>query len=108
MAEYFCQFSCMFDVGTAQNATRAIEIRRRQALALFDEEDSELGFDVQHDGETGAGALWISSDEYGEPEHVIAFVLACAGAFNLQGRWGFVWALTARVHASTATGAARS
>ena len=94
MADYFCQFSCMFDVGTAENAARAIEIQRQQAVALFDEEGSDLGFDVQHDPESGAGALWISSDEYGEPEHVIAFVLACAGAFDLRGRWGFGWALT--------------
>ena len=94
MADYFTQFSCMFDVVTAENAVRAIEIQRQQALALFDEEGSDLGFDVQHDPETGPGALWISSDEYGEPEHVIAFVLACAEAFDLTGRWGFAWALT--------------
>ena len=93
MADYFVQFSCMFDVGTAENAVRAIEIQRQQALALFDDEGSDPGFDVQHDPQTGPGALWISSDEYGEPEHVIAFVLACAEAFDLTGRWGFVWAL---------------
>ena len=94
MADYFCQFSCMFDVGTAENAVRAIEIQRQQAVALFDEEGSDPGFDVQHDPEIGPGAVWISSDEYGEPEHVIAFVLACAEAFDLRGRWGFRWALT--------------
>ena len=94
MADYFVQFSCLFNVGTAENAIRAIEIRRQQALTLFDEEGADLGFDAQHDPETAPGALWISSDEYGEPEHVIAFVLACADAFDLQGRWGFVWALT--------------
>ncbi len=94
MADYFTQFSCMFDVGTAENAVRAIEIQRQQAVTLFDDEGSDLGFDVQHDPDSGPGALWISSDEYGEPEHVIAFVLACAEAFDLTGRWGFVWALT--------------
>lgn len=31
---------------------------------------------------------------YGEPEHVIDFVLRCAEAFDLSGRWGFTWALT--------------
>ncbi len=94
MADYFTQFSCMFDVGTADNAVRAIEILRQQAVALFDEDGSDLGCDVQHDPETGPGALWISSDKYGEPEHAIAFVLACAKAFDLKGRWGFTWALT--------------
>ena len=94
MADYFCQFSCMFDVGTTENAVRAIEIQRQQAVALFDEDGSALGFGVQHDPETSPGALWISSDEYGEPEQVIAFVLACAEAFELTGRWDFAWALT--------------
>ena len=94
MTDYFTQFSCMFDVGTTGNAVRAIEIQRQKALVLYDEDGSDLGFDVRHDPETGPGALWISSDEYGEPEHVIAFVLACAEAFDLQGRWGFVWGLS--------------
>ena len=42
------------------------------------------------------GVLWISDgDGQGDPEHVIAFVLACAAAFDLSGRWGFSpWALT--------------
>ena len=31
---------------------------------------------------------------FDEPEHVIAFVLGCAEAFDLRGRWGFRWALT--------------
>ena len=41
------------------------------------------------------GALWIrDADGQGDPEHVIAFVLACGKAFDLTGRWGFAWALT--------------
>ena len=94
MADYFTQFSCMFDVGSTRNARAAIELCRQQALALFDGDGNDLGFQVEHDPEAGPGALWISSDEYGEPEHVVAFVLACAEAFDLQGRWGFVRALT--------------
>jgi hypothetical protein len=47
-----------------------------------------------HDPNLGPGALRIHSDAYGEPEHVILFALACAEAFDLTGRWGFVWALT--------------
>ena len=94
MADYFTQFSCMFDVGTAENAARAEQIRRQQADALGEAEDTDLGFDVEPDPERGPGALWISSGGNGEPEHVIAFVLACAEAFDLVGRWGFVWALT--------------
>ena len=94
MADYFTQFSCMFDVGSAENAARAEAIRRQQAEALDEAEGTDLGFELQPDPVCGPGALWISSDGFGEPEHVIAFVLACAEAFDLTGRWGFVWSLT--------------
>lgn len=107
MADYFTQFSCMFDVGTAENAARAEEIRRRQADALDDAEGADLGFEMEHDPDCGPGALWISSDGYGEPEHVIAFVLACAEAFDLTGRWGSPGRSPAPSPASTVTAAAR-
>ena len=94
MANYYTQFSCIFDIGTAGNVARAVEIRRQQADALDEDEGIDLGFDMEPDPASGPGALWISSDGEGEPEHVIAFVLACAEAFDLRGRWGFRWALT--------------
>lgn len=94
MADYFTQFSCMFDVGTAENAVRAEAIRKHQADALDAADRCDFGFEMEHDPDSGPGALWISSDGDGEPEHVIAFVLACAAAFDLTGRWGFTWALT--------------
>ncbi len=94
MADYFTHFSCMFDVGSADNAARAEAIRHRQAAELEAAEGCDLGFEMEIDAVSGPGALWISSDGYGEPEHVIAFVLACAEAFGLTGRWGFTWALT--------------
>ena len=94
MADYFTKFSCMFDEGTAENAARAEEICRQQAEVLDEAEGADLGFELERDPERGPGALWISSDGHGEPEHVIAFVLACAEAFDLAGRWGFAWALT--------------
>ncbi|MBV9840643.1 MAG: hypothetical protein JOY99_03750 [Sphingomonadaceae bacterium] len=94
MAAYFTQFSCMFDVGTADNVTRALAIYEEQTAALDEDKYSEPGFAVEPDPDAGPGMLWISSDGHGEPEHVIAFALACAEAFHLQGRWGFTWALT--------------
>ena len=94
MADHFTHFSCMFDVGTAESAARAVAIRQEQADALEEAEGTDLGFEMEHDPASGPGALWIYSDGYGEPEHVIAFVLACAEAFALEGRWGFTWALT--------------
>lgn len=94
MADYFTHFSWMFDVGSADNAAHAGAIRRRQADELDAAEGCGLGFEIEIDAANGPGALWISSDGHGEPEHVIAFVLACAEAFGLTGRWGFSWALT--------------
>ena len=94
MADYLTNFSCVLDVGSAENAARALALRDEYAVELDADEGREPGFDLQADPHHGAGALWISSDGYGEPEHVIDFVLRCAEAFDLTGRWGFAWALT--------------
>ncbi len=93
MADYFTQFSCLFDVGAAANIEHALEIRAGLAAALEVEEGIDIGFEAEPDPESGEATLWGSSDCYGEPEHVICFVLACAEAFDLQGRWGFTWSL---------------
>lgn len=94
MADYFIHFSCLFDVGSAINAVEAEAIRCAHAKTLDEVEGVHLGFDMETDAASGPGALWISGDGDGEPEHVAAFVLACAEAFGLTGRWGFCWALT--------------
>lgn len=95
MANYYTNFSCVFDVGTSENAARALGIRGELAERLDAEEGATIGFSMAHDHQSGAGALWLWSDDgAGYPEHVIAFVLLCAEAFNLQGRWGFCWALS--------------
>ena len=94
MADYYIQFSCIFDVGTAENVAHAADIRQHLADTLEEDEGTDLGFDMEPDPTSGPGALWISPGAYGEPEHVIAFVLRCAAAFDLRGRWGFRWALT--------------
>ena len=94
MADYHTQFSCILDVGSAENAARADMIRGEFAAELDRHEGENLGFDMGIDHETGPGALWIHSDEYGNPEHVISFVLRCAGELGLVGRWGFAWSYT--------------
>lgn len=94
MSDYFTQFSCIFHVGTAENAARAENIRGELAADLYREEGGYPGFEMEVDHEYGPGALWIHSDEYGEPEHVIAFVHRCAETLNLQGLWGFTWSLS--------------
>ena len=91
MADYFTQFSCILDVGSADNAARADLIRGELAAELDRDEGASLGFTMRVSHETGPGALWLHSDEYGEPEHVIAFVLRCAEQLNLAGVWGFTW-----------------
>jgi hypothetical protein len=93
MADYFCQFSCLFDVGSAENAARAAGIRDALAAELEREDGSRPGFEMAADLASGVGALWIHSDESGEPEHVVRFVLRCAAAFDLHGVWGFTWSL---------------
>lgn len=94
MADHFTQFSYMFDVGTAENASRAEQIRQRLAAEIHEAEGHNIGFEMAPDPACSPGALWLSSGGYGEHEHVIAFVLACADAFDLTGRWGFTSALT--------------
>ena len=95
MADYFTQFSCIFDVGSAENATQAHQLREDFAEQLEENENASIGFDMEYDCDQKTGALWIYSDDgNGDPEHVISFVKLCAEAFSLQGRWGFVWGLT--------------
>lgn len=91
MADYFTQFSCIFDVSSAAHAAEAEAIRNALAAELDRDDDASLGFEMQLAEELGPGALWLHSDEFGEPEHVIAFVLRCAAAFALTGVWGFTW-----------------
>jgi len=91
MADYFCQFSCLLSVDSVDNAQRAIDIRGDLAAELHREEGGCPGFDLESSHEDGEGVLWIYSDEYGEPEHVVRFVQRCATAFDLTGPWGFTW-----------------
>ena len=91
MPNYYTQFSCTFDVGSAKNAIAALALLDR----LRDDPEGDeppYGFDAVVDA-SNPNTLWLC-DGAGDPEHVIAFVLACAEAFDLSGRWGFVWALT--------------
>ena len=94
MADYFTHFSCVLQVGSAENAAAAELIRKKLAQEIDREEHSALGFDMDMDREAGPDKLLISSPGYGDPEHVIKFVLRCAEAFGLKGRWGFCWAYT--------------
>ncbi len=58
------------------------------------DEEVSIGFSAALTPEVDPTALWLSAEEDGNPEHVIAFVQRCGEAFGLTGRWGFRWALT--------------
>lgn len=94
MADYFTQFSCHLDIGSAENAEPALAIFAEMQLSLDEEDGIAVGFEVDVEPDHPS-ILWLrSEDGYGEPEHVIAFVLRCAEAFDLKSRWGFVWGLS--------------
>ena len=93
MADYFTLFSVLFPVGTATNVAPALALYQQFADEL-EEAGEAVGFLAEADKPSAGAELWLHSDESGDVEHVIAFVLRCAEAFDLKGLWGFRWALT--------------
>ena len=57
MADFFTQFYCILDVGTAENALLAEAIRGELAADLYRDEGGYPGFSMEVDHETGPGAL---------------------------------------------------
>ena len=92
MADYFTHFSCLFDV-RVENVDAALAIYAQMAKDLEADDGVAIGFAAQPSAGDPA-KLWLYDDDYGEPEHVIAFALRCAEAFDPTGRWGFCGALT--------------
>jgi hypothetical protein len=94
MADYFTHFSCLLDVGTPENAARALELYN--ALSEEDGSDGPFseGFLLSIQPEQGGTELWMRDDVTGDPERVIEFVKRCATEFGLKGRWGFQYANT--------------
>jgi len=92
MADYHTHFSCLLDVGTHENAVRAVDLYK--ALPDGSSADHEpansflLSIQPEHDGTQ----LWIRDDDTGDLEHVIRFVMHCAATFGLTGLWGLQWA----------------
>ena len=94
MADYFTHFSCLLDVGTPENAARALDLYNRLSKEGASEEPPSEGFLLSIQPEHGGSQLWIRDDETGDPEHVIQFVKRCAAAFGLTGLLGFQYANT--------------
>lgn len=92
MADYYTHFSCLLDVGAPEIAARAVDLY----LGLQDEgqesdEPRWHGFDVSHVKEPGRSLLWIHSEDSGDVESTVAFVLRCAEEFDLSGLWVFTY-----------------
>lgn len=94
MAEYFTRFSCLLDVGTPQNAARALELYNTLSKQGASEEPPSGGFLLSIEPEYGGTQLWMRDDGTGDPERLIQFVKRCATEFGLTGRWGFQYADT--------------
>ncbi len=89
MADWFTQFSCLLDVGTPENAARALDLYNTLSAEGAAEDPPSEGFLLSIQPEHGGTALWMRHDVSGDPERLIQFVKRCAAAFGLTGRWGF-------------------
>jgi hypothetical protein len=98
MADYFTHFSCLLDVGTIENAARALDLYNILSEEGASEEPPSEGFLLSIQPEHGGTNLWIRDDVTGDPERVIQFVKICAAEFSLAGRWGFQWSLCRNRH----------
>lgn len=100
MANYYTHFSCLLDVGSPEKAQLALDIYTRMAAEDGDSNDpnalwgGSLAFEVQIQDGPDSSVLWISDEDGGDVDSVIAFVLRCAEELDLSGLWGFDWANT--------------
>lgn len=94
MADYFTRFSCLLDVGTPENAARALDLYNQLSADGASEEPPSDSFLLSIQPEHGGTKLWMRDDITGDPERLIQFVKRCAAEFHLAGRWGFQYANT--------------
>lgn len=94
MADYFTHFSCLLDVGTPENAARALDLYNARSAEGASEKPPSEGFLLSIQPEHGGNQLWMRDDVTGDPERLIQFVKLCATEFALTGRWGFQYANT--------------
>lgn len=94
MADYFTHFSCLLDVGTPENAARALDLYTQLSEEGASEEPPSEGFLLSIQPERGGTQLWMRDDVTGDPERLIQFVKRCAAQFGLKGLWGFQYTNT--------------
>jgi len=92
MADFFTHFSCVLDVGTPDNAARALDLYRVFMEEAAREDILPDGFLLSVQPEHGGSTLSIRDEGTGDPQQVILFALRCAEELGLTGRWGFQWA----------------
>jgi len=78
MAEYFPHFSCALDVGTPQNAARALDLYNTLSTEGASEEPPPEGYLLSIEPEHEGTKLWMRDDITGEPERLIQSVKRCA------------------------------
>jgi hypothetical protein len=95
MADYYTNFSCILDVGTPENAARAMELIENRSN---DPDSDEQPFDcflASIQPEPDGTQIWIrDNDGNGDIDAVIEFVKLCGAELGLTGRWGFQYADT--------------
>ena len=94
MADYFTHFSCLLEVGTPENAARALDLYNALSAEGASEDPPSEGFLLSIEPQYGGSELWMRDDVTGDPERLIQFVKRCAAEFGLTGRWGFQYANT--------------
>ena len=94
MADYFTHFSCLLDVGTPENAARALDLYNTLSREGASDEPPSEGFLLSIEPQYGSSELWMRDDVTGDPERLIRFVQRCAAEFGLTGKWGFQYANT--------------
>ena len=73
MADYFTHFSCLLDVGTPENAARALDLYNRLSEVGASEDPPSEGFLLSIQPEHGGTQLWMRDDITGDPERLIQF-----------------------------------
>jgi hypothetical protein len=88
MADYFTHFSCVLDVGTPDNAARALDLYPAFMKEAAREGALAGGFRVSIHPDQGGTKLWMRDEVTGDPLQVIIFVQRCAEAFGPHGPLG--------------------
>lgn len=83
MANYFAHVSCLLDLGTSENAARALDPHNTLSADGASEKPPSEDFLLSIQPEHGGSRLWMRDDVTGDPWRPIQFVKRCAAEFGL-------------------------